>query len=107
MTLKVNLLSLSRGKYCLIHLEIIKRPKKEIIKSKFNSKQDNVDPPPPNNIILFELDLNVKFLLLRLLLFLNDLKSTITISAPINVITVVRMFLQEIVCKILMVGCHY
>ena len=63
-------------------------------------------PPPPYNNILFELDFNVKFLLLRLLQFLNDLKSTIN-SAPINVITVVRMFLQEIVCKILMVGCHY
>ena len=59
--------SLLRGKYCLIHLEIVKRPK--------NNKQDNVEPPQPqHNFILFELDFNVKFPLLRLLLFLSDLK---------------------------------
>ena len=34
-------------------------------------------PPPPPNFVLFELDLDVKFPLLRLLLFLSDLKSTI------------------------------
>ena len=34
-------------------------------------------PPPPHNIILFELDFIVKFPLLRLLQFLSDLKSTI------------------------------
>ena len=34
-------------------------------------------PPPPHNIILFELDFNVKFPVLRLLQFLSDLKSTI------------------------------
>ena len=34
-------------------------------------------PPPPLNIILFELDFNVTFPLLRLLQFLSDLKSTI------------------------------
>ena len=34
-------------------------------------------PPTPHNIILFKLDLNVKFPLLRLLQFLSDLKSTI------------------------------
>jgi hypothetical protein len=33
--------------------------------------------PPPRHIILFELDSNVKFPLLRLLQFLGDLKSTI------------------------------
>ena len=33
-------------------------------------------PPLPHNIILFELVLNVKFPLLRLLQFLSDLKST-------------------------------
>ena len=38
-------------------------------------KQDNVGPPPPHNIILFELDFNVKFPLLRILQFLSDLKS--------------------------------
>ena len=37
-------------------------------------KQDCV---APHNIILFELDYNVKFPLLRLLQFLSDLKSTI------------------------------
>ena len=39
------------------------------------SKQDNV-APTPHNIILFELDLNVKFPLLCLLQFLSDLKRT-------------------------------
>ena len=34
-------------------------------------------PPPPHNVILFELDFHVKFPLLRLLKFLSDLKSTI------------------------------
>ena len=33
-------------------------------------------PPPPYNIILFELDFNVKFPLLRLLQFLSDSKNT-------------------------------
>ena len=36
--------------------------------------------PPPHNFILFELDFDVKFPLLRLLLFLSDLKSTISAS---------------------------
>ena len=36
-------------------------------------KQDNIAP----HFILFELDFNVKFPLLRLLIFLSDLKSTI------------------------------
>ena len=40
-------------------------------------KQDNVAPPLPNNFILFELDFDIKFPLLHLLLFLSDLKSTI------------------------------
>ena len=40
-------------------------------------KQDNVAPPTPHNFILFELDFDIKFpLLIRLLLFLSDLKST-------------------------------
>ena len=34
-------------------------------------------PLPPPNFILFELDFDVKFPLLRLLLFLIDFKSTI------------------------------
>jgi hypothetical protein len=33
-------------------------------------------PPPPHNFILFELDFDLKFPLLRLLVFLSDLKST-------------------------------
>ena len=37
-------------------------------------KQDNVDPPAPHNIILFQLDFNVKFTLLCLLHFLSDSK---------------------------------
>ena len=34
-------------------------------------------PPTPHIFILFELDFDVKFPLLRLLIFLSDLKSTI------------------------------
>ena len=34
-------------------------------------------PPPPHKLILFKLDFDVKYPLLRLLLFLSDLKSTI------------------------------
>ena len=41
---------------------------------KSNLKQDNVAPPPSHNFILFELH---RFPLLRILLFLSDLKSTI------------------------------
>ena len=44
-----------------------------MLKSYF--KQDNF-PPPPYNIILFELDFNIKFPSLRLLQYLRDLKST-------------------------------
>ena len=51
------------------------------ILSKSYLKQDDVARQPPNNIILFKLNFNVKFPLLRLLQFLSDLKSTIiTIS---------------------------
>ena len=61
----------------LIRLE--KKAKRLNIKSKTYSKQDNVTPqgPPPHNIILFDLDFDVKFPLLCLLQFLRDLKSTI------------------------------
>ena len=41
------------------------------------SKQDNVAPFPPHNIILFEIDFNVKFPSLRLFQFLSDLNNTI------------------------------
>ena len=34
------------GKYCLIHLEIVKRPKNENITLKSYLKQDNVAPTP-------------------------------------------------------------
>ena len=34
-------------------------------------------PPPPHNFILFELDFDIKFPLLRLLLILSGLKSNI------------------------------
>ena len=73
LALKVNLFfSVLRGKYCSIHLEIVKK----IITLKYYLKQDNVAPPPspPHNIILFELDFEVKFPLLRILQFLSDLK---------------------------------
>ena len=50
------LLSLSRRKYCLIHLEIVKIFKNKIIMLKSYFKQEN----------LFELEFNVKFPLLRL-----------------------------------------
>ena len=40
-------------------------------------KQAKVCPPPPQTIFLFELNFSVKFPLLRILLFLSDLKSTI------------------------------
>ena len=73
---KGNVLSLLCGKYYLIHLETVKRPKNEIITLKSYLKQDNI-APPPHNIILFQLDFNVKFPLLRLLQVLIDLKSTI------------------------------
>ena len=53
--------SLSRGKYCLIHLEIVKRPKKG------NYYVEIMMPPTLHNFILFELDFNVKFPLLHLL----------------------------------------
>ena len=54
--------------------------KNEIITLISYLKQDNVAnkcPPPQHNIILFELDLKVKFSLLHLLYFLTDLKNTI------------------------------
>ena len=43
-------------------------------------KQDNVAPSPLNKLFLFELDFNIKFTLLRLLLFLSDLKRTIFVE---------------------------
>ena len=68
-------LSVLRGKYYLIHLEIVKRPKKLNYNVEILFKIRKCCPPP--NFILFQLDFDVKFPLLRLLLFLIDLKSTI------------------------------
>ena len=51
-----------------------------MLKSHLKQDYDNFapqDPPPPQNIILFELNFNVKCPLLRLLHLLSDLKSTI------------------------------
>ena len=56
----------STGKYCLIHLEIVKTLKKGNYNLEIYLKQDIV-----------ELDFDVKFPLLCLLQFLSDLKSTI------------------------------
>jgi hypothetical protein len=47
--------------------------------SKFHLKKDNV-APTPQTIILFEIDYNIKFPLLRLLQFISDFKSTIFIQ---------------------------
>jgi hypothetical protein len=41
--------------------------------------------PPPHNFILFDLDFNVKFPLLRLLQFSSDLKSSIVFQAVIAI----------------------
>ena len=41
-------------------------------------------PPTPHNIILFELEFDVKFPLLRFLLFLSDLKSTIVLLDDVS-----------------------
>ena len=66
-------------------------------------KQDNVGPP--HNIIIFELDFNVKLSLLRLLYFLIDLKSTIIffhISDDLeSIITFFKSFIVFINIKIL------
>ena len=52
----------------------------KIITLKSYLKQDDVAPHvPPHNIILFELDFNVKFNLLRILQFLSDLSDFVII----------------------------
>ena len=43
-------LSILRGKYCLIHLEILKRPKNEIVTLKSYLKQDNFAPHPQTTL---------------------------------------------------------
>ena len=40
-------------------------------------------PPNPHNIILFEVDFNIKFPLLRLLQFLSDLKVLLLVMTNI------------------------
>ena len=60
LLLKVFFFSLLLGKYCLIHLKILKRLKNEIITLKSYIKQDNVQLP--HTIILFKLDFDVNFL---------------------------------------------
>ena len=68
LTLKIKLLSLLRGKYCLIHLEI----KKLII----TLKKKIMLPPTPKQHYLVELDFDAKFSQLRLLQFLINFKSS-------------------------------
>ena len=53
---------------------LIKRPKNEII----TLKSLIMLPLTPHNITLFDLDLKIKFNLLRLLQFLIDLKGTLS-----------------------------
>ena len=69
-------LSILCGKYCLIHLKIVKILKK----LNYNVEILFKTTKPPHNFILFELDFDVKFPLLHLLLFLSVLKSTIFIK---------------------------
>ena len=52
-------------------------------------------PPPQHNIILFELNFDVKFPLLRLLIFLSDLKSTI-----LSLLEIVKDVTKEIIRRI-------
>ena len=56
-------MSLSRGKYCLIHLENYKPDfKNEIITLKFFLKQDNVVPHPRTSVsCLIRLQLKISF----------------------------------------------
>ena len=44
-------------------------------------------PPPSHNFILFKLDFDIKFPLLRLLLFLSDLKSTTVTCIKVEITT--------------------
>ena len=53
-------------------------------------------PPTPHNFILFELDFDAKFSLLRLLLFLSDLKSDYEILAFFSSTFVYEPFLTKI-----------
>ena len=70
-------MSLLRGKYCLIHLEIVMRPKKCNYNVEILFKTRKYCPQTQHNIILFELDINVKFPLLSILQFLSVLKSAV------------------------------
>ena len=70
--LKVNLFKPFTWKIMFNSFRNCKRLKNEIRTLKSYSKD-----PSPHNIILYELDFDVKFPLLRLFQFLSDLKSTI------------------------------
>ena len=68
--------SLSCGRYCQIHLEIVKRLKKCKYVVEILFKPKHCCPPTPHNIILFE-RIQTKFPLLRILHFQSDFISTI------------------------------
>ena len=51
-------------------------------------QNNNVASPPPHNIILFEIDLNVKFPLLRLLQFLSNWNLLINLVLETKVIVI-------------------
>ena len=67
LSLKVNIFKPLRGKYRLINLEIVNRPKNLNYNVEIIFKTRYCCPSPPHNIILFKLDFDVKFPLLRLL----------------------------------------
>ena len=72
------ILSLLRGKYCLIHLELVSTPKIEIITLiSYKKKQDNNAPHPHTTLSCLIRFRRTICLLLRLLEFLTDLKSTL------------------------------
>jgi hypothetical protein len=52
-------------------------------------------PTPQHRFVLFELDFDVKFPLLRLLIFLSDLKSTI-----LSLLEIVKDVTKEIIRRI-------
>ena len=67
-------------KYCVFALLCL-RPKKRNYNVDIILKTKYCCPPPPHNIILFELDFEIKFPLLYPLKFLSDLKGTIFLKA--------------------------
>ena len=78
----------SRKKYCLFYLKMVKMLKKSNYTLKYYSKLDNVASYlPPHKIILFELNFNLKFPLVCLLYFRSDLKS--------NIYCIIRMLIPS------------